>query len=140
MSLRKGFTLIEVLVSVVIMSVSLYYILQIYGERFNDVAYVTKRADAVMKDTLFLTVGDLERYDKSTKSAYDILKSASRPKNDEARRALKTLRRQISVHEPIPLYFGENDDTPVATYRTLYLKSDYSHRYDRLKIRTDVLK
>lgn len=139
-SLRGGFTLIEVLVSVMIMSVSLYYILQIYGERFNDVSYVTKRADAVMQDTFFLTAQNLERYDKSTKSAYDIVKSIVRPKNDEARRTLKTIKRTVSTENPIPIYLGGDNEAIVATRRTFYLKGSYTNRYDRLKIRLNIFK
>ncbi len=131
---RRAFTLVEVLVSVMIFSVSIYYILQIYSDRRADVVYIVERNNAVMQDTFFLIQKDLARYDKSEKSAYDLLSAPLRPTKDQSLKALKTLKRTIRYDEPIRIYMDEEHTTPVATVEKLHLKGLYSRTYEHLRM------
>ncbi len=123
---RKGFTLIEVLVSVVLISVVILGIVRIRDQQVAAAHYLDSRMRGELSNTLFLTDG-IARYDGKKKSAYDLLKGM-RIQKDATRRILETQRRSIRVDtsDPIP-------GLPVPLrIRKIVLKGEFSSRYYRL--------
>jgi prepilin-type N-terminal cleavage/methylation domain-containing protein len=69
---KKAFTLIEVLISVIILSVSIVYALQIHSQNREQILYISERNKLSLQDSLFVS-SDALRYHKDTKEAYDIV-------------------------------------------------------------------
>jgi prepilin-type N-terminal cleavage/methylation domain-containing protein len=125
--MRRGFTIIEVLVSVVLISIVVLGIIKIEEQNQQVAYYISGRVKAELANTLFLTPKVL-RYDKSEKSAYMLLDRLHGDK-DATRQALKSIKRMIHISDPLPL-----GDLPIPVeVRAIMLKSEYSARYYRIK-------
>ena len=98
--LRRAFTLIEILVSIVIISMSILFVLKIHTSNREYIIYLSERNKHALQDSLFLTENVL-RYHKSKKTAYDILARNMKVKEDESRQILKKYERSIYIPEEI---------------------------------------
>ena len=135
-TLRPGFTLIEILISVLILSTSIVYILQIYGQNHEQLAYITKRNAHALEDSLFLD-RDVTRYNKDEKSAYDLIDPKIKVDDFESRKILKNIKRTIFIPDPITLTPDEEaEETPAATVHEIKLKDDYTSTYFRFDLQS----
>ena len=72
--MRTAFTLIEILISVLILSGSIVYALKIHSSNHDLILYITERSKLSLQDSLFLS-DDASKYHKDKKEAYDVIHS-----------------------------------------------------------------
>lgn len=126
MNLRRAFTLIEVLVSVILISVVVLGIMKVRQQNIAAVHYLDSRMQEELGNTLFLGK-EVMRYQGERKDAYTLLRPLG-IKNSETRELLKQERRSIHVSDPLPV--GELP-LPVRL-RAIELRGEYPGRYYRL--------
>ncbi len=96
--MRSGFTFIEVLISVVIISIVILSLTDIFSNNKKLILYINSKTISTFNSSLFINEY-LEIYNKSKKSAYDILHNRYDFKNDELREYLKSLEKNIRVSD-----------------------------------------
>ena len=131
--IKKAFTLIEVIMSVIIVSIVVMGALQLQEQNSDMASYLLKRGNAELDNALFLT-DKVQRYDKSKKSAYDILVDEFKIKDDESRQLLKKIEKKINITEDEPMLVG-TEETGVLTFYTneILLNGQYPARYYTFK-------
>ena len=127
-SVRKGFTLIEVLVSVALIAVVVLGILAIRQRTLSSAHYLQERMRGELINSLFLSDEAL-RYDGAKKSAYTLLKSMGIRKEATVELLRKTQRR-ITISAPLPL--GELP-LPIIL-RAVMLRGEYPSRFYRFSL------
>lgn len=130
---RKAFTLIEVLVSVLILSGAIVYILNVYNRNHEQILYIAGRNAHALEDSLFLSTESLD-YHKSEKNAYDILRQSVKIDDFDSRKALKSVKRSIFIPESIRIVPEEETEGTSATIDKIMLKGDYSSIYYHFKM------
>lgn len=123
---RDGFTIIEIIISVVIIAITTLTLAKISKQNSTMVDYVTNRLKNELSNTLFLHP-DAFNYDKSKKDAYTIL-SSMKIKNDKTKSYLKSLKRKIYTDDDIPT---QKMIIPV-TLKAIMLQSSFSTRLYRI--------
>ena len=134
-STKKAFTLIEVIMSVIIVSIVVMGALQLQGQNSDMATYLAKRGNSELDNSLFLT-DKVARYSKDKKSAYDILVDEFSIKDDESRNLLKKIEKNINITEAEPIPVGATEDEPpLFTFYSneILLKGDYPARYYTFK-------
>jgi len=121
-----AFTIIEIIVSVIIIAIVTLTLAKISKQNSAMVDYVTSRLKNELSNTLFLHP-EAFKYDKSRKDAYTILASM-KIKNDKTKAYLKRLKRKIYVDDEIPV---KKMIIP-ATLKALMLQSSFSTRFYRV--------
>ena len=129
---RAAFTLIEVLVSVLIISGSIVYALQIHSQNHEQIVYISERAKLSLQDSLFVAEDTL-RYHKDKKSAYDILERYFKIDELKSREILKKIEREYYIPEVISLSPDE-EGIPSAEVNEIKIKDKYSSSYFHFKI------
>ena len=125
--MKKGFTIIEIIVSVVIIAIVTLTLAKINKQNTVMVDYVTTRLQNELSNTLFLHP-EAFKYDKSTKDAYTLL-SSMKIKNEKAKAYLKHIKRKIFTQNGVPT---EKMIIPVSL-NAIMLKSEFSTRYYRVE-------
>jgi len=125
--MRKAFTLMEIMVSVVLIAIVVLGIIKIQKENIFMAEYIAGRVQSELGNTLFLGKEAL-RYDKDEKDAYTLV-SHIEIRNDESKEILKNITRKIHISEPLPI--GELP-IPIEV-RAVMLKHKYAARFYRLK-------
>ena len=128
----KAFTLIEVLVSVLIISGSIVYALKIHSQNHEQIVYISERSKLSLQDSLFLA-DDTLRYHKDKKSAYDVLERYFRIDELKSREILKKIEREYYIPEAIQLG-AEEEGLPTAIVDEIKLKDKYSASYFHFRI------
>lgn len=124
--MRKAFTLMEIMVSVVLIAIVVLGIIKLQKENIFMAKYIAGRVQSELSNTLFLGKEAL-KYDKDEKDAYTLL-SSMRIHKDESKEILKKIKRKIYISEPLPI--GE---IPIPIeLRAVMLKSKYSARFYRI--------
>jgi len=130
-SMKKAFTLIEVIISVIIVGIVVMGALQIQAQNSDMGTYLLKRSSSELNNALFLTK-KVHRYSNDKKSAYDLLVDEFSIKDFDSRDVLKKLEKTINITEaqPIPVGMDEND-APMFVFYTneILLKGEYPARY-----------
>lgn len=132
---KSAFTLIEVMVSVIIISIVVVGILKQQSLTTNMISYLLKRGDAELDNTLFLAK-NVKRYHEENKTAYDLLLNEFSIKDLESREILKEVSRQIHITEEIeiPIVIDEASGQEFTFYTNeILLKEDYPARYYTFK-------
>jgi prepilin-type N-terminal cleavage/methylation domain-containing protein len=128
---RPAFTLIEILISVLILSTSIVYILKIYGQNHEQAVYISQRNTQALQDSLFLGKGTLHHH-KEEKSAYDLLSNTFSIGKMKSRKILKGISRKIFIPESIKIAAEPNSDGgsgPAAEVDEIKLKGKFSSSY-----------
>jgi len=125
--MRSAFTIIEIIISVVIIAMTTLTLAKISKQNSTMVDYVTNRLKNELSNTLFLHP-DAFNYDKSRKDAYTILHSMG-IRNDRTKAYLKTLKRKIYTQEDIPI---KKMIIPVRL-NAIMLQSSFSTRFYRIE-------
>ncbi len=128
----SAFTLIEVLVSVIILSGSIFYVLQIHSQNREQILYISERGTLALQDSLFLGE-DVSAYNKDTKTAYEMVERNFRVDELKSRKILQDISREYNIPEPLKLDEGE-EGMPTATVNEIKLKDQYSASYFHFKI------
>lgn len=130
---RPAFTIIEILVSVIIISFSIIYVLKIHTSNHEQIVYISERNKRSLEDSLFLTLNIL-RHHKDTKSADDILSKYLKVKESDSRNILKENERSIYIPEEIRIVPPPNTRGPSAIVNEVKLKGKHSSVYWHFKI------
>jgi hypothetical protein len=129
---HKAFTIIEVLISVLILSGTIVYALKIHTQNKEQIIYISERNKHSLQDSLFIT-DDATRYHKSKKEAYEILRKYFKVENQKSQEILKSFTREYFIPEPIELIAKEGE-APVATVNEIIIKDKFSSSYFHFKI------
>ena len=131
--LHPAFTIIELLVSVVIISFAILYVLQLYTTNKKQIVYISERNKRSLEDSLYLTRNIL-KYHKDTKSSDDILEKYFRIKELDSREILKKNERSIYIPEEIRIVPPPDTLGPTAIANEVKLKGKHSSVYWHFKI------
>jgi len=129
--IKKAFTLIEVIMSVIIVSIVVMGAMQVQEQNSDMATYLLKRGKSELDNALFLTE-KVQRYSKDTKSAYDILTDEFSIKDFKSREILKKIEKTINITEAEAIPVGEKDGEPalfVFYSSEILLKGNYPARY-----------
>jgi len=129
---RPAFTLIEVLVSVLILSGTIVYALKIHSQNQEQIIYISERSKLSLQDSLFVT-DDTSRYHKDTKTAYDVVEKYFKVDDLKSREILKKISRVYFIPEPIQL-MTEETEAPSAIVDEIKIKDKFSASYFHFKI------
>ena len=131
---RRAFTLIEVIVSVILISGVILGILKLLEESRSQAVYISQRNLVALQDSLYLTPNSL-KYHKENKDAYTILDPYFKIDNFNSKKILKEITRDIFIPEPLTIsLFDDGEEGPKAIIDELMLKDRYSSFYFRFKI------
>jgi prepilin-type N-terminal cleavage/methylation domain-containing protein len=127
----RGFTLIEVIMSVLIVSIVVMGAMKLQSKNRDMAIYISQRGNSELDNSLYL-LKKAYRYDKDEKDAYEILRDEFYIKDDESREALKSISKHINItdEEEMPITIEEGA-TPIFTFYTneILLKGKYPSRY-----------
>jgi len=124
-NLRSAFSLVEILISVMIISVVIVAIAKIDSQNISMAEYISNRSKAEFENTLFLTKEAL-KYNKDKKDAYTLLRGFKISKI-KSKNYLKSIKRKIYIERAIPI---KESIVPIEL-NVIMLKSKYSARYHR---------
>jgi len=130
---RKAFTIIEILISVIIISFSIVYVLKIHTQNHQQIIYIAKRNKNALQDSLFLT-DEITKYHKEHKNAYELLHTSFKIDALKSRALLKEKERIFFITEPVTLMEEEEESGPSAIIQEIKLKGKYSSSYFRFKL------
>lgn len=134
-SYKKAFTLIEVIMSVIIVGIVVMGAMQLQEQNTDMATYLMKRTNSELDNSLFLTK-KVQRYDKDKKNAYDMLADEFVIKDFESRDILKKIEKNINITEAQPIPVGETEDAPpifVFYSNEILLNGHYPARYYTFK-------
>ena len=132
---KKAFTLIEVIMSVLIVSIVVMGAMKLQSQNRDMAVYIASRGNSELDNSLYL-LDEAYQYDKSEKDAYEILRNEFDIRDDKSREALKFITKNINITEekemPISL---EKGGEPIFTFYTneILLKGKYPARYYNFK-------
>ncbi len=126
---QKAFTIIEVLVSVVLISIVALGAVKLQQESRAMALYLADRSKSELSNTLFLGK-EVTRYHKDEKDAYTLLSKTLKVDDDQSRKILKESKRSIFISDPITL----SDDTLPITANEILLKGDYPSRFFHFQV------
>jgi len=130
-AMKPAFTLVEVLISVLILSGSIVYALKIHSQNYEQILYISERSKLALQDSLLLTE-NAHAYHKEKKEAYDVISPYFRIDNLKSREILKRISREYFIPEPIQL--TSEEDQPSATLEEIKIKDKFSSSYFHFKI------
>ena len=131
--LSKAFTIIEVLISVLIISFAIIFVLKLHTDNEKQIIYISERNKLSLQDSLFLT-RDILNYHKDNKSAYDILEKEFKISKLESREILKKQTRDIFIPEEIKIIPPPEQPGPVAIVNEVLIKDRYSSIFYHFKL------
>ena len=131
--LRPAFTILEILISVIIISFSIIYVLKIHTSNHEQIVYISERNKRALEDSLYLTRNIL-KYHKDTKNAEDILSKYFRIKEFESREILKKNERSIYIPEEIRIVPPPDVRGYSAIVNEVKLKGQHSSVYWHFQI------
>jgi len=129
---QKAFTLIEVLVSVLIMSGAIVYTMKIHSNTHEEILYISEKSKLALEDSLFLA-DDTLSYHKDKKNAYDIVQRYFKIDDFDSREILKNISREFTIPEPIELKADEGS-APAAIVNEIKIKDSFSSAYFHFKL------
>lgn len=132
---KKAFTLIEIIISVVIVSIVVMGILKQQSQNSDMAEYLLKQGQSTLNNGLFLT-NEAKRYSNDKKSAYDLLTNEFVIKDFESRELLKKIERTINITDDLEIPVSmEEGEAPIFTFYTneILLNEDYPVRYYTFK-------
>jgi len=132
---KKAFTLIEVIMSVVIVGLIVMGILQQQSQNSDMAEYLLKRGNSALDNGLFLTQ-KVQRYTNDTKSAYDLLIDEFSIRDLESRDILRKIEKKINITEELEIPISmEEGQAPMFIFYTneVLLNGAYPARYYTFK-------
>ena len=127
-NLRPGFTIIEILISVIILSLAIIPVLKVHTDNHEQIVYISERNKRALQDSLYLSSNILQ-YHKDNKNAYEILERFFKIKELQSREILKKNSRDIFIPEEIRILPMEEQGGPSAIVNEIILKDKHSSNY-----------
>ena len=139
-TLRPAFTIIEVLISVIILSFAIIFVLQVHTDNQEQIVYISERNKLSLQDSLYLSP-DILSHHKDNKTAYDILEKFFKINELKSREILKKNSRDIFIPEEIQIIPPQDESTqgqstPAAIINEVMLKDKHSSIYYHFKLET----
>ena len=131
--LRPAFTIIEILISVIILSLAIIPVLKVHTGNHEQVVYLSERNKRSLQDSLYLDSSILN-YHRDNKTAYEILEKFFKVKEQESREILKKSSRDIFIPEEIKIIPLEEQGGPTAIVNKIMLKDKHSSIYYQFKL------
>jgi len=126
---RSAFTIIEVIISVIILSGAIIYVLNIHSNTRDEIEYIMQKDRYTIQDSLFLN-NKVLNYHKENKNAYDIIEAKFRVNKMKSREILKNITRDIFIPEEIHLDKDGDMQIPLdIKFQEIKLKDKYSSYY-----------
>jgi len=119
---HQGFTLIELIVSVILISIVIMGILKLQAQTRDMAFYISNRGKAEFVNTLF-TLDEVQKYHKSNKDAYTIISQRFKFEDFGTKDILEKTKRDIFISEPLEL--DEDQAIPFKVYQ-IKLRGDGS--------------
>ena len=132
-NLRPGFTIIEILISVIILSLAIIPVLKVHTDNHEQIVYITERNKRSLQDSLYLSSNILQ-YHQDNKNAYEILERFFKIKELESREILKKNSRDIYIPEEIRIIPIQEQGGPSAVVNEIMLKDKHSSNYYHFKL------
>ncbi|MCO4845060.1 MAG: hypothetical protein KC427_03480 [Sulfurovum sp.] len=126
--LRPAFTIIEILISVIIISLAIIPVLKIHTENHEQIVYISERNKRALQDSLYLSSNILQHH-QDNKTAYEVLGRNFKIKEQESREILKKSSRDVFIPEEIKIIPGQAQGGPVAVVNEVMLKDKHSSNY-----------
>ena len=126
--LRPAFTIIEILVSVIILSLAIVPVLKVHTDNHEQIVYISERNKRALQDSLYLDPTILQQH-KETKSAYEILARTFKINELKSREVLKKTQREIYIPEAIRFTPLPEEGGPTAVVNEVMLKDKHSSSY-----------
>ncbi len=135
---HPGFTIIEVLISVIILSFAIIFVLQIHTDNQEQIVYISERNKLSLQDSLYLSP-DILNHHKDTKTAYDIVEKFFKINELKSRELLKKSHRDIFIPSEIELIPPQDEliqgqTVPAAIVNEVMIKDKYSSIYYHFKL------
>lgn len=131
--LRAAFTIIEILISVIILSLAIIPVLKVHTSNHEQIVYLSERNKRSLQDSLYLDSSIL-KYHRDNKTAYEILEKFFKVKEQESREILKKSSRDIFIPEEIMIIPLEEQGGPTAIVNKIMLKGKHSSVYYQFKL------
>jgi len=130
---KRAFTLIEIIVSVTIVTIIVMGAMKLQDKNRDMAIYIQKRGNHELENSLFLTQ-DIFKFDKSKKSAYDVLIDEFKL-NDATISLLKEIKKSINITEDRDIPISMENGEPLFTFyvNEILLKGKYPARYFTFK-------
>ena len=129
--MKRAFTLIEVIMSVIIVSIVVMGAMELQSKNRDMAVYIAQRGNSELDNSLFLTK-KVYKYDKDEKDAYELIRDEFNIRDDDSREILKTITKKINIteEEEIPISIEEGAE-PIFRFYTneILLKGKYPARY-----------
>ncbi|SFV71545.1 hypothetical protein MNB_SV-13-1514 [hydrothermal vent metagenome] len=132
---KKAFTLIEVIMSVIIVSIVVMGAMQLQEQNSDMATYLLKRGNSELDNSLFLTE-KVQQYSKDKKNAYDMLADEFSIKDFDSRDILKKIEKKINTTEAQAIPIGATEDAPpmfIFYSNEILLNGNYPARYYTFK-------
>lgn len=127
-ALRPAFTIIEILISVVILSISIVFVLQVHSDNHEHIVYLSEKNKLALEDSLYLTTNILKHH-KDNRTAYQVLERHFKVKELESREILKATSRDIFIPEEVRIDPPQEQAGPRAVVNEILLKDKHSSGY-----------
>ncbi|MBN2825374.1 MAG: prepilin-type N-terminal cleavage/methylation domain-containing protein [Campylobacterales bacterium] len=119
---RRGFTIIELLVSVGLIAIVVMGIIKLQSQTRDMAFYIANRGKAQLANTLF-TLDSVQQYHQSTKDAYTIIGNSFKFDDFKSKDILEKTQRDIFISDPLEL--DEDQALPFKVYE-IKLRGDGS--------------
>lgn len=126
--LRPAFTIIEILISVIIITLAIIPVLKVHTSNHEQIVYISERNKRSLEDSLYLSKNILLHH-QDNKTAYEVLEKFFRIKDDESREILKKSSRDVFIPEERKILSMEEQGGPSAIVNEIMLKDKHSSTY-----------
>ena len=125
---KQAFTLLEVLISVLILSTSIVVVLKIHSQTRKDIKYIIQRNKYALEDSLFVS-NKVLKYHKDAKTAYDIIQDKFHISNLDSKKILQNIKRTFFIPEAYETKKSNISNMPKAKVQEIKIKDKYSSYY-----------
>lgn len=126
--LRPAFTIIEILISVIILSLAIVPVLKVHTDNREQIIYISERNKRALQDSLYVDSTIFQQH-QETKTAYEILAGYFKINDLKSREILKKSRREIYIPEAISITPLPEQGGPAAIVNEVMLKDKHSSNY-----------
>ncbi|GIU01232.1 hypothetical protein TSL6_17380 [Sulfurovum sp. TSL6] len=131
--LRPAFTIIEILISVIILSLAILPVLKVHTDNREQIIYISERNKRALQDSMYVESTVLQQH-KETKNAYELLRGSFKINDLKSREILKKNRREIYIPEAINITPLPEEGGPTAIVNEVMLKDKHSSNYYFFKL------
>lgn len=125
--MRRAFTIIEIFVSVMIISIVILGIAKIEEQNISMARYIGYRNSNEFANSLYFPLSQESDLKNDTINGYDAISKAIKIKSEDMKEILKKIDRNVTISDRIPLQ--EDELSVPIDIRAFMLKGEYPSRY-----------